>query len=293
MKTLEVALKTLRIALAALAGLVIRSIDKPGTLPCAGKKMLLLGNGPCVEENLSKVSTDDYDEIAAVNAMSTTDLFRKIKPGAYFLHDEYWFDETPEMKNKRELTGQGLQKADWPISVFFPMEYRDSTFVSQLRKNDNLNLVPLGQYSLFNFHFGSQNPELFRDLPGWLLRIVFWLWSKKLTTIPKTGIASNALFELIRSNAEAVHLAGVDMTMARDLRVNSDSTVTFSPTHFYEPTKDVLKLTKQNSMSSNYLSISQKFLIFDLLASFATHKNCEVMVLGSTSLLDSFPRLVQ
>lgn len=286
-------LKTLRIVLAAWAGLAIRLISRPEKLPYTGQKILLLGNGPSVLENLSKVRAEDYDLVAAVNALSTTDLFRELKPRAYFLQDSYWFDDTPEMQNKRDLTGQSLQKADWTINIYFPRKFRDSAFVSNLRKNPNINLRPLGQYDFSRLDFGIQNPEMLRHLPGSLLRIVFWLWSKRLANVPATGIVSNALFELIRSGAETVHLAGVDMTMGRDLSVNSDSTVTFSPTHFYRSTQDVLKLTKQNSMSSNYLSISQKFLTFDLLAKWANHKNCEVMVLGSTSLLDSFPRLVQ
>lgn len=194
------------------------------------------------------------------------------------MQDKYWFDETPEMQNKRGFAGQGLQKADWPISVYFTREHRGSTFVSQLRKSDKLKLIPLGQYDLFKLDFRIQKPELRRDLPRWLLGIVIWLWLQRLANVPKSGIASNALLELIRAGADAFRLAGVNMTMGKDLRVNSDSTVTFSPTHFYESTRDVLQLGEQNSMSSSCLTISQRVLLFDLLARFVDHKSCEVMV---------------
>lgn len=86
-------------------------------------------------------------------------------------------------------------------------------------------------------------------------------------------------------------IVGVDMSMANDIKVDAKGKVSFTPTHFYEPTDDKVNLTHDMTMTSAYLSISQKFLTFQVLAEYAIANNCEVAIHSKTSFLDTFPRV--
>lgn len=280
-----------RIIVAASAGAYFKLRFKPLTLCCRGAKTLLVGNGPGARHDLSTIQKDSYDFVAGVNGMATSEVFELLRPNMYFLQDSFWFNDSPQMDSRREKTKSGLANAGWEINLYFPKKYENSNFILDINKNKNIKLFPLGQYSYHNLATGILEPEFFRTLAPRNLRLVFWLWNKSLATTPGTGIASNALFELIKSGAASVDIVGVDMSMANDLKVDAEGKVSFTPTHFYEPTNDKVNLTHDKTMTSAYLSISKKFLTFQILAEYAIARNCEVAIHSKTSFLDTFPRV--
>lgn len=280
-----------RIIVAAFAGAYFKLRFKPLALSYRGAKTLLVGNGPGARHDLSRIQKDSYDVVAGVNGMATSDVFDLLRPNVYFLQDSYWFDDSPQTESKRAKTKSGLSNAGWEINLYFPKKYENSNFILDMAKNENIKLFPMGQYSFQNLGTGILEPEFFRTLAPRNLRLVFWLWNKSLATTLGTGIASNALFELVKSGAASVDIVGVDMSMANDLKVDADGKVSFTPTHFYEPTDDKVSLTHDITMASAYLSISQKFLTFQILAEYASANNCEVAIHSKTSFLDTFPRV--
>lgn len=274
------------IVLSFMAGLLYLPAARPKKLPYRGLTVLLLGNGPSLTRDLPTLNRGDYDEIVAVNAMAKTTLFNDIRPTVYFLQDRYWFDESKQMSNKRQATLSGLKAATWKMDIYYPKGYSHAPFIKNLAENPNLNLHPLGQYRLES---GLLSPNFVSGLGKKLIRFVFWMWDLQVATVPSTGVVSNALFEMLKCRAKSVHLVGVDMSMATDLKVDkNEGKSVFEPTHFYSGVRGD-GISKEFRTGDFYAYISSKFQTFDIISLYAERVGCEVINRGGESLLDSFP----
>lgn len=272
-----------------------RLLNPAKKIDVRGKKILLVANGPTLENDLKRIHPKEYDEICMVNAASNANLFQELRPSYYFIQDKYWFSQHEQLSPKAQDTGMSInKKLAWDMNLCFPGRYAEQKVLLGELANKHVSFFPLSNDGrLFTISQLFQQDEV-HFATGFEREMQFKIWDLGLNSIHKTGIASTAIFELMTGGAQRIDIVGLNMSMADDLSLSETGSQQFRPSHFYGRGSEYTEGPERvafggGTMAGAYLSIATKFATFDLLADYAKRRKCTITNFSSPTYLDSFP----
>ena len=243
------------------------------------KKVIILGNGPSLKDDIAHISTDGVD-FFCVNHFADSDYFEKFKPKFYLFLDPYFWEEnvSAEYSSKRLRTFRSInEKVDWDFRVYIP-SYA-SFNIENAFYNSNVKVV---RYSGLGF---KKYPKFLENL----------LLDTSIYSPYAINVVIHSVFIAIHSGYKFIDLYGVDTSVFLNLRVDPDSNQVYAEfEHFYGKSKVLQNeaglrhkpLTLAECLEKEYYN----FLTYELMARYARHREVILQNCSSFSLIDSIER---
>lgn len=241
------------------------------------KKILVLGNGPSLNDINLKELSKKYD-IACVNWFAKNNpVFYEIKPKYYFLIDPSFFDmDSKTYYDKRtqvkELT-DAFDKVDWEMIIISPQKGKLST------KNEHI------KYS----HITTE--QLAADS---FKKLYYLFYNNNLAVCGLQNVMCAALHFSISTGFSEVYIAGVDFDELKSYSVNKDNHVRLVYKHFYG--EKIIDCTETNYIPKGtfykwmgYFAKMLKELYY--LSEYAKSKGVKVYNLTPNSFIDFFEKI--
>ncbi|WNB17271.1 hypothetical protein [Marivirga arenosa] len=186
-----------------------------------GKSLVLLGNGPSLNDTLKQKDFFEDKDLLCVNYFCRTEEFQELKPSYYVITSlEYFFNEEKEhFAIERRRTLESIAKnTHWPMIFFIPAKAKSQQEWKSIFKDNKyisiyyFNTTPISGLSFFtNFCF-----------------------SNNLGMPRPHNVLIPAMMLGIRMRYEYLYVAGADHSWLKEIYVDSDNEVLLSQKHFYD-----------------------------------------------------------
>ena len=241
---------------------------------------LILGNGPSVNATIEK----DLEKVQqmftiCVNHFGSTDPYEVIQPKMYMLLDPLFKDSTYELGQK--LLENILQKTTWPLIVFMPQDFKQSTEMLQRLTSNPYIKVNFFNYTIVN-GFDRLNQYFFQK--GWGM-------------IQSQNILVCAIFQALQLGFRKIYITGADHTWHENMRVSDqDNSLLLNDTHFYGA-KDINLSTRfapkpkvESQLAIQFLSLYKVFLGHQKNAQLAKDRGVKIINISQHSNIDVYER---
>ncbi|MGM9812545.1 MAG: hypothetical protein ACI30V_06820 [Muribaculaceae bacterium] len=281
MKTLDRLSKMLKTAAdttMSIAKIAILS-SKRVTMPRAdaGARMVILGNGPSLNETIAQSS--DFlmqHHRLAVNFAANAPAFASLQPTHYVLADPHFFHAINEPNVARLWLA--LSQVDWAMNLFVP------TNVSL--PSDVAGIIA-GNACLRLYRYNLTPVEGAEWLENWAFSHCLGMPRPRNVLIPSIMIA-------IACGYRTIYIAGADHSWTRTLSVDDENNVVSIQPHFYkEDEKEVQRVNTeymQYPLHQILYSFYVAFRSYHTVARYASHLGVEIFNITPGSFIDAFPR---
>ena len=244
------------------------------------KKLFILGNGPSLQKDLSKIKKNS--QIFAVNTFLSKKYFKLYKPNFLCCIDSmFWVDYkrlSSSVKKPVHKTFIELNKVDWHLTVFIPSKAK-KIFKSRIKnKKIEIIIIPFLSYD-FECSF--------------YLKILSYL---KLPP-PRINVVVTAIYIAIISRIRNIQLLGVDMDRMHSFKVDQNNNKSYMDYIHFSKTrnnnvkfKNKLKGRKETSM---YIKLKREATVFKwyaYIAMLSENYNIVLKNKSTKSLVDSIDR---
>lgn len=239
-------------------------------------QLVILGNGP----SLNTTIADHRDFLMnkhrlAVNFAANAPVFFELKPSIYVLADPHFFYGIDSDLNVEKLW-QNINAVDWEMSLLIPVKFRKLTKRFKFNPHISMkffNLTPVEGLQVVR--------NVFYDLGLGMPR-------PRNVLIPSIMLA-------IRLGYGKIYIAGADHSWTQTLWVNDKNQVVSIQPHFYEDNDSEKKRVATEYHKYPLHQILQSLYIafrsyFDI-ATYARHRNVEIVNITPDSFIDAFPRM--
>jgi hypothetical protein len=219
----------------------LKNIDK--------KKLFILGNGPSLQKDLSKIKKNS--QIFAVNTFLSKQYFKLYKPDFLCCVDSMFWEDykrlSTSVKKPVEKTFLELNRANWHIKVFIPSRAK-KIFESRV-KNKNIEIIII--------------PFLSYDFEcSYYLKILGYL---KLPP-PRINVVVTAIYIGIVSGIRNIKLLGVDMDRIYSFKVDQNTNKSYMDyIHFSKTKKRPIKFKnkfKDREETNMYIKLKREATVF-------------------------------
>lgn len=251
------------------------------------ERMLLIGNGPSLNESVSKYKEDILKcDRMATNSFASTPLYEEIKPNFYLFADPAFFDVPENQKETiTKLFDALLNKTTWPLLMIVPSSAKNAPLLTQLNRNPKIKVIC--------YFEGWQNV-------GRLSK--FEAWDKNLIGPPAQNVLNVGLYLSLFWGYRETYLIGADSTFFEDLRVDQDTNELYTiDTHFYNNKeiyidKKFYDSQKRGRSRSDWklheliYAHGRMFEYYEMLRQYADHKGLKVYNACEYSWINCFER---
>ena len=281
MKTLDRLSKMLKTAAdttMSIAKIAILS-SKRVTMPRAdaGARMVILGNGPSLNETIAHSS--DFlmqHHRLAVNFAANAPAFTSLQPTHYVLADPHFFQAINEPNVARLWLA--LSQVDWAMNLFVP--------VNVSLPSDVAGIIA-GNACLRLHRYNLTPVEGAEWLENWAFKHLLGMPRPRNVLIPSIMIA-------IACGYRTIYIAGADHSWTRTLSVDDDNNVVSIQPHFYkEDEKEVQRVNTeymQYPLHQILYSFYVAFRSYHTIARYASHLGVDIFNITPGSFIDAFPR---
>ena len=281
MKTLDRLSKMLKTAAdttMSIAKIAILS-SKRVTMPRAdaGARMVILGNGPSLNETIAHSS--DFlmqHHRLAVNFAANAPAFTSLQPTHYVLADPHFFQAINEPNVARLWLA--LSQVDWAMNLFVPVNVSlPSDVAGIIAGNACLRLY---RYNLTPV----EGAEWFEN----------WAYKNRLGMPRPRNVLIPSIMIAIACGYRTIYIAGADHSWTRTLSVDDDNNVVSIQPHFYkEDEKEVQRVNTeymQYPLHQILYSFYVAFRSYHTIARYASHLGVDIFNITPGSFIDAFPR---
>ena len=281
MKTLDRLSKMLKTAAdstISIAKIAILS-SKRVTMPRAdaGARMVILGNGPSLNETIAHSS--DFlmqHHRLAVNFAANAPAFTSLQPTHYVLADPHFFRAINEPNVARLWLA--LSQVDWAMNLFVPVNVSlPSDVAGIIAGNACLRLY---RYNLTPVE-GAE----------WLEN---WAFSHRLGMPRPRNVLIPSIMIAIACGYRTIYIAGADHSWTRTLSVDDDNNVVSIQPHFYKEDEKEVKRVNTEYMQYPLHQILYSFYVafrsYHTIARYASHLGVDVFNITPGSFIDAFAR---
>lgn len=281
MKTLDRLSKMLKTAAdttMSIAKIAILS-SKRVTMPRAdaGARMVILGNGPSLNETIAHSS--DFlmqHHRLAVNFAANAPAFTSLQPTHYVLADPHFFQAINEPNVARLWLA--LSQVDWAMNLFVP--------VNVSLPSDVAGIIA-GNACLRLYRYNLTPVEGAKWFENWAYKSRLGMPRPRNVLIPSIMIA-------IACGYRTIYIAGADHSWTRTLSVDDDNNVVSIQPHFYkEDEKEVQRVNTeymQYPLHQILYSFYVAFRSYHTIARYASHLGVDIFNITPGSFIDAFPR---
>ena len=254
--------------------LLSRPVSKKIRKEGEGKRMLILGNGPALKQDLA----EHLEEIKEgpsmeVNFAANAPEFFQVRPAYYIMIDPDFFNQPySEMVS---LLIANLKKVDWDMLMFVPMDK-----VAQMRRdigNSRIDIVGI-------------NPV---GVEGWG-SLESWAYSTGLGMPRPRNVLIAAIMAVIAMGFKEIYLLGADHSWSRTLSVDEENYVVSVQPHFYKDnpvavakSRELFRGVRIHEVMESY---SIAFRSYHRIKRFADKKGIHIYNATTGSFIDAFPR---
>lgn len=281
MKTLDRLSKMLKtaadttISIAKIAILSSKRVAMPRA--DAGARMVILGNGPSLNETIAQSS--DFlmqHHRLAVNFAANAPAFASLQPTHYVLADPHFFHAISEPNVARLWLA--LSQVDWAMNLFVPTNVSlPSDVAGIIAGNACLRLY---RYNLTPVE-GAE----------WLEN---WAFSHRLGMPRPRNVLIPSIMIAIACGYRTIYIAGADHSWTRTLSVDDENNVVSIQPHFYkEDEKEVQRVNTeymQYPLHQILYSFYVAFRSYHTVARYASHLGVDIFNITPGSFIDAFPR---
>lgn len=271
-------LKTAADTTMSIAKIAILS-SKRVTMPRAdaGARMVILGNGPSLNETIAHSS--DFlmqHHRLAVNFAANAPAFTSLQPTHYVLADPHFFQAINEPNVARLWLA--LSQVDWAMNLFVP--------VNVSLPSDVAGIIA-GNACLRLYRYNLTPVEGAEWLENWAFKHLLGMPRPRNVLIPSIMIA-------IACGYRTIYIAGADHSWTRTLSVDDDNNVVSIQPHFYkEDEKEVQRVNTeymQYPLHQILYSFYVAFRSYHTIARYASHLGVDIFNITPGSFIDAFPR---
>jgi len=252
---------------------------KTPLFPEKKKKILILGNGPSLNNSLKQVkSTLNEMDLFCVNNFSTSEQFTSLRPVFYVLLDPYYFNDNKEEPEPgvRDL----INKTSWKLNLFVPKVFMKSNAVKLLIANKNIVIHP------FNYVIIEGDN-----------RLSTLMIKNGLGMIKCQTVLIAALFLSMKIGYRSIGLLGADHTFHQDIFINEDNQMYSHQNHFYqeEEGRKILPIRDANTGESTKMidfawTMVHLYNGYQKLKTMADRNGASITNHTKGSFIDVFPR---
>lgn len=192
---------------------------------CQGNKLLVLVNGPSLNQSLSEIiDTGQYkiNAVISVNFMVNDDRFYILKPKYHVISDPMFYVSGAQ-KERVEYFFECLNtRVDWDMYLFMPIPYARMERKLHKIKNDHIIVVPLHK----------EYPHVSKSLMKYVAR-------KGILGPDFGSVMHHAIYIGMMMGFKTEELFGADHSFFDGLMVNERNQVCRRTSHFYETSSKV------------------------------------------------------
>ncbi len=249
------------------------------------RRMLILGNGPSLKEQLPKlIATRAWEQgdIMAVNFFALSEEFSCVKPKYYILSDPQFFRTAGYSERVEAMYKALAEKVDWPMTLYvqyYNPEHFD--YAAAVGHNPNIRIV--------KFH-----TTLFRGFRS----VEFWCYRRGLGSGNFGTVVQNGEFIAMLLGYRTIELYGVDHTLLEGLMVDDENRLCRTQSHYYDNTPatpqpifvNATKPPKPYTMYSYLAETAELFRGHEVLAEYARTQGVKIVNRTLNSMIDAYER---
>lgn len=255
--------------------------------------LIVLGNGPSLNETLGQKEFLVDKELLCVNYFGRTDDYEKLQPSYYVITSlEYFFrEEKEEFAVERKNTLEDIaKKTTWSLILFLPAKAKTKSHWKKIFKNNpNISI----------FYFNTTPVSGFNFFTNFCYKNNFGMPRPHNVLIPSLVLATNIQF----SN---IYICGADHSWLKELSVDSNNDVLLSQKHFYDNRekkppnyKDMSHAkpmyhggsTKTRKLHEILEKFYYTFRSYWKIKDYASSRNIKIYNITPESFIDAFERL--
>ena len=251
----------------------------------ASGKILILGNGPSLGEQLPRLISEKASEqgdIMAVNFFSLSEDFTTLKPKYYVISDPQFFRKAGFNERIEAMYKALAEKVSWPMTLYVQY-YNPEKFdyAAAVGHNPNIKIV--------KFH-----TTLFRGFRN----VEFWCYRHGLGSGNFGTVVQNGEFIAMLLGYRTIELYGVDHTLLEGLTVNEKNQLCRIKSHYYDKTPQPAEPIYVNAttpprpytMASYLAETAELFRGHEVLAEYARTQGVRIINRTKDSMIDAYER---
>lgn len=251
----------------------------------ASGKILILGNGPSLGEQLPRLISEKASEqgdIMAVNFFSLSEDFTTLKPKYYVISDPQFFRRAGYNERIEAMYKALAENVSWPMTLYVQY-YNPEKFdyAAAIGHNPNIKIV--------KFH-----TTLFRGFRN----VEFWCYRHGLGSGNFGTVVQNGEFIAMLLGYRTIELYGVDHTLLEGLTVNEKNQLCRIKSHYYDKTPQPAEPIYVNAttpprpytMASYLAETAELFRGHEVLAEYARTQGVRIINRTKGSMIDAYER---
>ncbi len=250
------------------------------------KPLLILGNGPSLNETLRKNTTailHGYD-LMAVNAAACSEEYSALQPQWYILNAVTYFQNDSELsplyiRAKHELFEALKEKTRWDMTLLVPFRAKKSIdFQMLIKSNPHLNVSYFNQTPVEGLSFWSH------------------IWYNLGWGMPRPhNVLIPGIMVGIRLGYQTIGIVGADHSWLADLSVNENNEALLRHVHYYatdgtQPMKVEDRIDRPRKLHEIIHKFYLSFKGYWQIKAYARTKRVSIINASSVSMIDAFER---
>lgn len=249
------------------------------------KRMLILGNGPSLAEQMPRLIEQqawERGDIMAVNFFSTSEEFVVLKPKYYVLSDPQFFRKAGQTEHTAAMYKALAERVSWPMTLYVQYYNPEKIdYAAAVGHNPNIRIV--------KFH-----TTLFRGFRS----VEFWCYRRGLGSGNFGTVVQNGEFVAMLLGYRTIELYGVDHTLLEGLMVDDDNRLCRVQSHYYdsapaEPKPIFVNATtppRPYTMHTYLAETAELFRGHEVLAEYARTQGVKILNRTPGSMIDAYER---
>lgn len=238
------------------------------------KEVVILGNGPSLKNFLSEnISFLNGKDCVTVNKSCFSPLFSQIKPLYHVFADPLFFKDESTAKVFDSLN----ETVNWNMTLFIPFSAKKQPLwkakEAVLRQNPSIHIAFYNMTKI-------SGPESF------VRKCIEKGWGMPA---PRNVLVPS-IVHCLRMEYERLYLAGADHSWVKELWVSDDNEVMIDDQHYYDTPSDKT-IQKTVKLSTVLRSFSIALDSYEVLNTYAVHKNVKIYNITPGSYIDVFERM--
>ena len=251
----------------------------------ASGKILILGNGPSLGEQLPRLiagKASEQGDIMAVNFFSLSEYFTTLKPKYYVISDPQFFRRAGYNERIEAMYKALAENVSWPMTLYVQY-YNPEKFdyAAAVDHNPNIKIV--------KFH-----TTLFRGFRN----VEFWCYRHGLGSGNFGTVVQNGEFIAMLLGYRTIELYGVDHTLLEGLTVNEKNQLCRIKSHYYDKTPQPAEPIYVNAttpprpytMATYLAETAELFRGHEVLAEYAHTQGVRIINRTKGSMIDAYER---
>lgn len=254
-------------------------------IPSSKNKILLLGNGPSLQQTLSEYKNNlNTFDLLAFNNFSTTQQFEDLQPTFYLIHAPIFFENKNisdfyiQMRNN--IFESIETKTTWEMYLIVPFFAKKSDYFKSFLDRNKSKIKVL--------YFNMTPVEGIKSITNLLLKF-------KLGTPRPHNVLIPSILCSIHLKYKEIYIVGADHNWFSEFSVTKENVVLINQKHFYDestskpqPMNDYI--TRPRRMHEVLHKFQLTFYGYFVLQDFAKTKNVNIYNASHFSLIDAFER---